>query len=84
MLNAAGRNEKTTGFIHCFPECRLGLFDSSCLASFSKIFVAGISISCPVRFIEVDVGLPRPINRGQFGVDGEEDGQMIAGQCGRD
>ena len=35
---------------------------------------------CPVRFLEVDVGSPRPINRGQFGVDGDVDGQMIAGQ----
>ena len=31
-------------------------------------------------FIEVDVGSPRPFNRGQIGVDGDEDGQMIAGQ----
>ena len=35
-------------------------------------------ITCPVRFLEVDVGSPRPYNRGQFGVDGDEDGQMIA------
>ena len=32
---------------------------------------------CPVRFLEVDVGSPRPINHGQFGVDGDEDGQKI-------
>ena len=39
---------------------------------------------CSVRFLEVDVGSPRPINRGQFGVDGDEDGQIIAGQGGGD
>ena len=80
MLNAAGRNEEAIGFIHCFPEGLLGLFDSSCCAIFSKVFVAGFSAECPVRFLEVDVGSPRPINRGQFGVDCDEDGQMIAGQ----
>ena len=37
---------------------------------------------CPVGFLEVDVGSTRPINRGQFGVDGDEDGQMITGQSG--
>ena len=36
---------------------------------------------CPVGFLEVDVGSPRPINRGQFRVDGDEDGQLIVGQC---
>ena len=80
VLNAAGWNEEATGFIHCFPKGLLGLFDSSCFASFSQVFVAGFSITCPVRFFEVDVGTPRPINRGQLGVDGDEDGQMIAGQ----
>ena len=80
VLNAAGRNEEATGFIHCFPEGLLGLLDSSCLASFSQVFVAGFSITCPVRFLEVDVGSQRPINRGHFGVDGDEDGQKIAGQ----
>ena len=79
-LNAAGRNEEATGLIHCFPEGRLGMFDSSCFASFSKVFVIGFSITCPVRFLEVDVGMSRHINCGQFGVDGDEDGQMIAGQ----
>ena len=73
-----GRNEEAIGFIQCFPEGLLGMFDSSCFVSFSKVFAAGFSIMCLVRFLEVDVGLPRPINRGQFGVD--EDGQMIAGQ----
>ena len=34
----------------------------------------------PVRFPEVDVGQPRPINRGQLCVDADEDGQMFAGQ----
>ena len=34
-------------------------------------------MACPVRFHEADVVSPRPINRGQFGVDGDEDGQMI-------
>ena len=80
MLNAAGRNEEATDFIHCFPEGLLGLFDCSCFASFSQVFFAGFSIACPVRFHEVDVGSPRPINRVQFGVDGDEDEQMIAGQ----
>ena len=75
-----GRNEEATGHIYSFPESLLGLFECSCFASFSKVFVAGYSITCPVRFLEVDVGTPRPINRGQFGVDGDEDGQMIAGQ----
>ena len=74
------RNEETTVLIHCFPEGLLGLFDSSCFASFSQVFVAGFSITCPVCYLEVDVGSPRPINHGQFGVDGDEDGQMIAGQ----
>ena len=37
-------------------------------------------MTCPVRILDVDVGSPRPINRGQFGVDGDEDVQMIAGQ----
>ena len=78
MLNAAGRNEEATG--HCFPEGLQGLLDSSCFASFSKVFVAGFSLTCSVRFLEVDVGSPRPTNRGQFGVDGGEGGQMIAGQ----
>ena len=72
--------KRPTGFIHCFPEGLLGLFDSSCFASFSQVFVAGFSITCPVRFLEVDVGSPRPINRGRCGVDGDEDWQMIAGQ----
>ena len=68
----------STGLIHCFPEGLLDLFDSSCLASFSKVFVAGFSITCPVSFLEVDGGSPRPIYHGQFRVDGDEDGQMIA------
>ena len=84
MLNAAGRNEEATGFIHCVPEGLLGLFDSSCFASFSKVLVAGFSITCPVRFLEVDAGSPWPTNRGQFAVDCDEDGQIIAGQLGRD
>ena len=71
------RNEEATGLIHCFPEGLCGLFDSSCFTSFSKVFVAGFSIMCPVRFLEVDVGSPRPINHGQFRVDCDEDGQMI-------
>ena len=72
--------KRPLAFIHCFPDGLLGLLDSSCFASFSKVFVAGFSIICPVRFLEVDVGSPMPINRGQFGVDGYEDWQMIAGQ----
>ena len=79
-LIAAGRNEEATGLIHCFPEGLLGLFDSSCFASFRKVFVAGFSTTCPVRFHEADVGSPSHINRGHFCVDGDEDGQMIAGQ----
>ena len=75
-----GRNEEATGLIYCFPESLFGLYDSSCFASFSKVFVVGYSIACQVRFLEVDVGSPRPINRGLFGFDGDEDGQMIAGQ----
>ena len=80
VLNAAGRNEEATGFIHCFLEGLLGLFDTSCFVSFSKVFVEGFSIAFPVRFLEVDVGSPRPINRGQLGIDGDEDGKIIAGQ----
>ena len=80
VLNAAGRNEEATGFTHCFPQGLLGSFDSSCIASFRQVFVAGLSIPCPIRFVVVDEGSPRPINRGQFGVGGYEDGQMIAGQ----
>ena len=80
MLNAVVWNEVATGFIHCFPDGLLGLFDSSCFASISKVYVAGFSIARPVQFLEVDVGSPRPINRGQYGVDGNEDGQMTAGQ----
>ena len=80
MLNAAGRNEEATGLIHSFPEGILGLFDNSGFTRFSKVLVAGFSITCPVRFLEVDVGSTRPINRGQFGVDGDDDGQMIAVQ----
>ena len=71
---------EATDLIHCFPEGFLGLFNSSCFSSFSKVFVAGFCITCPVRFLEVDVGSPRPIHSGQFGVDGHEDGQIIAGQ----
>ena len=62
----------------------IGLFDSSCFARFSQVFVAGFSITCPVHILEVDLCSTRPMNRGQFGVDGDEDGQMIAGQWGRD
>ena len=80
MLNGAGWNEKATGFIHCFSEGIIGLLYSSCFARLSKVFAAGFNITCQVRFLEVDVGSTRPINRGQFGVDGDEDGQMTAGQ----
>ena len=75
-----GQNYEATGLIHCIPEGLLGLFDSSCFASFSKLFIAGLSITCQVRFLEVDVGSLRPIIRGQFGIGGDEDGQMIADQ----
>ena len=78
MSNAAGRNEEATGLIYSIPEGLLGLFGSSCFASFSNVFVAGFSITSPVCFLEIDVGSPRPINRRQFGVDGDEDGQMNA------
>ena len=79
-LADAGRDEDATGLIHCFPLGLLGLFDSCCFACFSKVFVADFSITCPVRFLEVVVGSPRSINCGWFGNDGDEDGQMIAGQ----
>ena len=39
-----------------------------------------LSQAAAVRFLEADVGSPRPISHGQFGVDGYEDGQMITGQ----
>ena len=77
--NAAGRNEEANVLIHSLPEDLLGLFDCFCFASFSKIFVAGFIIVCLVRYLEVYVGMSRPINRGQFGVDVDEDGQMISG-----
>ena len=80
MLNAAGRNEKAIGFIHCFPEGLLGFFDSSCFARFSKVFVAGFSMTCLVCILEVDLGSLWPINRGLFVVDGDEDEQMVADQ----
>ena len=80
MLCVAGRNEEATGLKHCFPEGILGLIGSSCFVSFSQVFVAGFSITCPVCFLEVYVGSPRHMNCGQFGADGDEDGQMIAGQ----
>ena len=80
MLNVAGRNEKATDLIYCSTEGLLGLFYCSCFASFNKVFVAGISITCQVRFLEVDVGSPRHINRGQLGADSDENGQIIAGQ----
>ena len=63
-----GPNEEATGFIQCFPEGLLGLFDSSCFVSFSKVFVTSFSITCPVRLPEADVGSPRPINSGQLTV----------------
>ena len=55
LSNAADRNKEVTGLIDCFPEGLLGLFGISCFASFSKVFVAGFSITCPVRLHEVDV-----------------------------
>ena len=70
----AGRNEEATGFIQCFPEGLLGLFNSLCFERFSKVY----RIAC--CFLEADVSSPWPINRGQFAVDGDEDGQMITGQ----
>ena len=76
----ASRNEEATGHINCFPEGLHDLFDNSCFARFSQVFVAGISIACSVRFLEIDVGSTRPIKLGQFGVDCYEDEQMIAGQ----
>ena len=79
MLNAACRKEDVAGFIHSFPEGILDLFDASCFASFSKVFVAGFSITCPVIFLEVDVRSPWTFNRGQFGLNDDKDGQIIAG-----
>ena len=67
-----GRNEEAAVLIHCFPECLIGLFDCYCFDSFRKVFVAGFSTTFTFRFLEV--GSPRPINRGQFAVDGDEDG----------
>ena len=45
-----------------------------------QIFVAGINITGPVRFLEVGVGSPRSIIHRQFGFDGDKDWQMMAGQ----
>ena len=80
VSNAADRNEEANGLIHYFPDCLLGLFGSCCLASFSKLFVAGFSICYPVRFHEVDLGSPMPTNRGQFEIDGDEERQMTEGK----
>ena len=80
MSNATGRNDEAIGLIHCFPESLLGLFNSSCFASFGKVFAAGFSITCPVLIREADVGSLRPINCGQLTVQCDVDGQMIAGQ----
>ena len=76
-------NEEAAGLIRSSTE-GLGLFDGSCFVNFSKVFVAGFSLTCPVRFREVDVDSPRPLIHGQFGDDGDEDGQMIACQFGGD
>ena len=65
-----------TAFLKVFSACYKFLF----FARFSKVLVAGFSISCSVRFLEVDEDSPRPINRRQIGVDGDKDGLMIAGQ----
>ena len=78
MTNAAYRNEEATDLIHCFAGGVLSLYDCSCFTSFCKVFVAGFNITWPIRFLEVYVGSPSPINRGKFEID--EDGQMIAGQ----
>ena len=80
MLNSAGRNDKATDLTHCFHEGLLNLYDSSWFASFSNVFVAVFSIARPVRFLEVDVGSPWPINHGLFRVEIDKDGQMIIGQ----
>ena len=56
----------------CFTVHSHSQFIHSC---FSKVFAADFSITCQVRFLEVDVGSPRPINHGQLGVDGDQDGQ---------
>ena len=48
------------------------------------VFIAGFSIAFQVHFLDVDVGSTRPINRGLLGVEGDKDGQIIAGQSGRD
>ena len=64
-----------TAFLKVFSAC-----STVCFASFCKVFVAGFSIRRPVRFLEVDVGSSWPFNHRQFGVDGDEDGQIIAGQ----
>ena len=77
MWNAAGMKRPLALFIA--HEGLHGLFDSSCFARFSRAFSAGFGITYLVSFLEVDVGSPRTINRGQFVVDGDEDGQMIAG-----
>ena len=73
----AGRNEEATDLINFIAEALPGLFSSSCFTRFCKVFVSGFSIASSVRFLEVNEGSSRPINRGQLGVDGDEDGQMI-------
>ena len=47
---------------------------------FCQLLPGILEHTLPVSVLEVDVGSPMPINRGQFGVDGDEDGLMIAGQ----
>ena len=76
-----GRSELRGHWPYSQPSLSLlDLFDCSYFASFSHVFFSGFSITCPVRFLEVDVSSLRSINRGQLGVDGDEDGQIIAGQ----
>ena len=62
----------------CFPEGHIGMFEICSFAIFSKVFIAGFSITCPFRFHDIDVGSPLSINRGQFEVVGDKDGQVFA------
>ena len=80
LIGSVVRNEEATGRIQCTREGLLEMFDSSFFTCFSKVFVVGSRKTCPGRFHEVDESSPRPIIRGQFGVDGDEDGRMISGQ----
>ena len=57
------------------PLASEGLVRQFLFRQFSKVFIASFS---PIRCLEVVVDSQRPINRGQIGVDGNDDVQLNA------